>query len=90
MLYEVITVMKDVGHNKELSEAFHKAENRIDWLMKYSPAGIAFVESNGLIMECNEAFADMIGSKNDEAPIGTDLLEYVSADYRLELRNNFV
>ncbi|MFX1520780.1 MAG: PAS domain S-box protein [Promethearchaeota archaeon] len=59
-------VLTDIRKVKELEKELKKSEARYRGLYESSIDGIVSVDLNGRIMECNQAFADMLGYSKQE------------------------
>ncbi len=62
----VVETVKDITGRKELENALKESEERYRGLYNSSIDGIVSLDSEGHIIECNQAFAEMLGYHKDE------------------------
>ena len=77
-------VVRDVMPEKEWAQALREAERRFRWLFDDAPVGIALVDLNGLVNQCNRAFLRMTGSARD-ATLGKPLDTLIAREDRTEV-----
>ncbi|MCK5295434.1 MAG: response regulator [Alphaproteobacteria bacterium] len=59
-------VVRDVVPECNKEQVFHVAERQFSWLFDDAPVGIAFVDIDGTIADCNAAFLRLVSKKRDE------------------------
>ena len=62
----VVEVIKDITERKKLERQLIESEERYRGLYESSIDGIASVDMEGNIVECNQAYADMLGYTKEE------------------------
>ncbi|MFX1466592.1 MAG: PAS domain S-box protein [Promethearchaeota archaeon] len=62
----VVETIKDITGRKELENALKDSEERYRGLYDSSIDGIISLDSEGHIIECNQAFAEMVGYRKEE------------------------
>ncbi|WP_287587158.1 PAS domain S-box protein [Candidatus Borrarchaeum sp.] len=62
----VVEVVKDITKRKNAEEALKESEERYRGLYESSIDGIASLDLKGHIVECNQAFAEMLGYTKEE------------------------
>ncbi|MBT6231152.1 MAG: PAS domain S-box protein [Candidatus Scalindua sp.] len=80
------TLVQEVSERKMAEEALHASEGRLLSLSRATFEGIVF-SKNGVFLDCNEQFADIVGYEPDEL-IGTDGLTLVHPEDRVLARNS--
>ncbi|MGE0116969.1 MAG: PAS domain S-box protein [Dongiaceae bacterium] len=75
------SVVHDLGRERALEAALRSSEQRFQRFFEEAPVGIALVDHNGRLEECNTAFRAMVGGG---APglIGHQLLEFIAEQDR--------
>jgi PAS domain S-box-containing protein len=57
----VVSLVQDITERREAELARRKSESRLSAMIAYSPLGIAFVDGEGRLFECNSALTEMVG-----------------------------
>ncbi len=70
----VLGVVKDVAEQKKIEEALRNSEELYRSVFQNSPMGIFHFNRNGIITDCNNEFAKILGSER-EVLIGFNLLK---------------
>ena len=52
---------------KQADEVLRKSEERYRMIFNYSPLGIVHFHSNGIIVDCNECFLEIIGAPRENS-----------------------
>ena len=60
------SVVRDLSREQAMAAALEESEQRFEQLFAKAPAGIALVDPEGAIQECNDAFARLIGRPAEE------------------------
>ncbi|MBZ0110174.1 MAG: PAS domain S-box protein [Candidatus Scalindua rubra] len=76
----VVGFVRDITERKQAEEAHLSSEKRLSSLSRATFEGIVF-SKNGVFLDCNEQFADMVGYKVEDL-IGIDGLTLVHPDDR--------
>ncbi|MFP4471324.1 MAG: PAS domain S-box protein [Bacteroidales bacterium] len=74
---EVLTVVRDITEPKMTELELRKSEEKYRTIFTNSPVGIFNFDENGIILDCNQNFVDIIGSSR-EMLVGFDILKKVS------------
>lgn len=72
-------VIQDITERKRIRDALVHSEQRMKTLLLNSPIGIAFGDIEGILTECNHAFANMLGYEKNEL-IGRNFRSLSNAD----------
>src|SRR5581483_3235161 len=81
---------RDITAEREAQRALERSEKRYRMLFERNLAGVYICTSDGLITECNPAFARMLGAETPSAIIGDRISKYhVAPAERLELTKMF-
>ncbi|NPA95952.1 MAG: PAS domain S-box protein [Thermodesulfobacteria bacterium] len=75
------SLLRDITTQKELELALSKAEERCRLFFEKSPLGFLCIDRNGVIVDCNERLATLIGIKRDEL-IGLNSLSTANPAFR--------
>ncbi len=70
----LLETIRRAVEKREAAEALRESEQRYRMIFDYSPLGIVHFDQEGVIIECNERYADIIGAPKDVL-IGYNLLE---------------
>jgi len=81
----VVGFVRDITERKQIEEAHYNSQERLRTLSKATFEGIV-LHKNGVFLDCNEQFADIVGYGRDEL-IGIDGLTLVHPDDRALARN---
>ena len=57
----VVSLVRDITDRREAELARRKSESRLSAMIAHSPLGIAFVDGEGRLFECNSALTEMVG-----------------------------
>lgn len=69
-------IMSDITEQKRAEEALKASEERFRLLFQQGPVGILFYDPQGVLVDCNERFANFLGSTRERL-LGLRLLEVV-------------
>ncbi len=69
-----IFILRDITKRKQSEEALQKSEEKYRSIFEHSPLGIFHFDTKGVITDCNENFANIIGS-SQEVLVGFNMLE---------------
>jgi len=75
------SVVHDLGRERALERALFSAEQRFQRFFEEAPVGIALIDHNGRLEECNTAFRTMVGGEV-HGLIGHQLLEFIAEQDR--------
>ncbi|MCH9049560.1 MAG: PAS domain S-box protein [Proteobacteria bacterium] len=78
------SVVRDLSPERELEQDLRLSEQRFQRLFEDAPIGIAILDLDGRITECNRAFGAMAPA-GPPGPVGKSLAELVAEDDRAEL-----
>jgi two-component system cell cycle sensor histidine kinase/response regulator CckA len=78
------SVVRDLSPEREWREALRLSEQRFQRFFEDAPIGIALVEENGQVAECNRAFLGMIGSQLQDI-LGRPLGDLIHRSQRSEV-----
>ncbi|MCH7710908.1 MAG: PAS domain S-box protein, partial [Proteobacteria bacterium] len=78
------SVVRDLTPERELEQDLRLSEQRFQRLFEDAPIGIAILDLDGRITECNRAFGAMAPA-GPPGPVGMPLAELVAEDDRAEL-----
>lgn len=81
-------IIEDITHRKLAEKTLQKSEKRYRSIVENINDGFCIHDFHGNITDCNENFAQMLGSTTEEM-IGTNLDEFSSTEMMLE-KNNVV
>jgi len=70
---------KELLKRKQADKVLRKSEERYRMIFNYSPPGIVHLDKNGLILDCNEAFLEIIGAPK-ESLIGFSMVDSLRDD----------
>lgn len=65
-MQKLIAIIEDVTDKREAEEALRKSEERLKATVSYTSVGIANIALDGHFIDCNPAFASMIGYTRQE------------------------
>jgi PAS domain S-box-containing protein len=65
---------KEALRRKQTDEVLRKSEERYRMIFNYSPLGIVHFDSNGIIVDCNQCFLEIIGAPKEKL-IGFNMTE---------------
>ena len=71
------SVVHDLGRERALEAALRSSEQRFQRFFEDAPIGIALIDHNGRLEECNTAFRGMVGGEA-HGLIGHQLLEFIA------------
>jgi two-component system, cell cycle sensor histidine kinase and response regulator CckA len=74
-------VMHDLTAEREMRQALQASEDRFQRFFEDAPLGIALVDSNGVLKDCNAALAGMLGQTIDVLE-GKNFKNYLADEYR--------
>jgi two-component system, cell cycle sensor histidine kinase and response regulator CckA len=74
---------QDITDRKIALEALRNSEERYRMIFTHSPLGIMHFDQNGVIVDCNEKFAEIIGAPRQEI-LGFTMLEKLKDNTMLE------
>lgn len=77
-------VVKDIIQEQRLEHALKTAELRSNWLFNEAPVGIAFVDIDGTILDCNPYLAGMLKRTVSEV-IGENVTENITRELREDI-----
>jgi len=69
-----LAVVRDISERKLVEQELKKSEERYRMLFKQSPLGIMHFDQNGVIVDCNETFIEIMGSSRKKL-IGFNMLK---------------
>jgi two-component system cell cycle sensor histidine kinase/response regulator CckA len=75
------SVVHDLGRERALEAALRSSEQRFQRFFEDAPIGIALIDHNGRLEECNTAFRAMVGGEA-HGLIGHQLLEFIAEQDR--------
>ncbi|MGH6961346.1 MAG: PAS domain-containing protein, partial [Dongiaceae bacterium] len=75
------SVVHDLGRERALERALRSAEQRFQRFFEEAPVGIALIDHNGRLEECNTAFRSMVAGEV-HGLIGHQLLEFIAEQDR--------
>ena len=78
------SVVRDLSPERELEQDLRHSEQRFQRLFEDAPIGIAILDLDGRITECNRAFG-AVAPAGPPGPVGATLAELVAEDDRAEL-----
>ena len=78
------SVVRDLTPEREWQEALRLSEQRFQRFFEDAPIGIALVDHQGLLAECNRSFVSMIGHSLPEL-LGRSIAGLLKADRRAEV-----
>jgi two-component system, cell cycle sensor histidine kinase and response regulator CckA len=70
------SVVHDLGRERALEAALRSSEQRFQRFFEEAPVGIALIDHNGRLEECNAAFRAVIGGDDGDL-IGRQLLDFI-------------
>jgi two-component system cell cycle sensor histidine kinase/response regulator CckA len=74
-------VVRHLTEESSLSGALAQAQRRFDHFFGHAPVGVALVDAEGQVIECNKVVRGLTG-RDDGVPAGTDLLELIHEESR--------
>lgn len=75
----VVEVVLEITQRRRMEEALRQSEERYRQIFAHSPLGILHFDPNGVIVDCNDKLAEIMGSSR-EALLGFNLLKEVRDD----------
>jgi PAS domain S-box-containing protein len=85
---ELVHAIRQAAERKSAQERIEESEERYRNLFELAPDAIALVDLKGIIVECNEASADLYGYSSKEELIGKNALDFAAKkDYQRALEN---
>ncbi len=82
----VVIIARDCSERKQSETLLRQSEEKYKSIFENSPLGILHFDRNGIVTECNECLADIMGSSRT-AIIGLKLLELPSKELVNGIRN---
>ncbi|MGH6930918.1 MAG: PAS domain S-box protein [Dongiaceae bacterium] len=80
------SVVYDLGRERALEAALRTSEQRFQRFFEQAPVGIALIDRDNRIEECNTAFRAMMGAESGDL-IGRQLLDFIAEQDRLPVTN---
>lgn len=62
----VIGIARDITKKKQTEEALQKSEERFRTVFEFAPLGIAIANSQGMLLQTNQAFQEILGYTQEE------------------------
>jgi two-component system cell cycle sensor histidine kinase/response regulator CckA len=78
------SVVRDLTPERDWREALHRSEQRFQSFFEDAPIGIALIDDDGTLAECNDAFLTMIG-RPSRSILGCPLAELFSPGERTSI-----
>ncbi len=82
------SVVRDLTPEREMEEALRQSEQKFQRLFEDAPVGIALLNLDGRINQCNRGFLRQFAAHSEADVVGRDLAGLVSAEARGELLGN--
>ena len=82
----VVIIARDCTERKQAESALRQNEEKYKSIFESSPLGILHFDRNGVVTECNESLASIMGTSR-ESILGLKLLELPSQDLADGIRN---
>ncbi|MHA1536741.1 MAG: PAS domain S-box protein [Alphaproteobacteria bacterium] len=79
------SVVRDLTPERKMEEALRQSEQKFERLFEDAPVGIALLDLDGRINQCNRGFRRQFSGSSEADVIGRDLAGLVSAEARGEL-----
>ena len=79
------SVVRDLTPEREMEEALRQSEQKFQRLFEDAPVGIALLDLDGRINQCNRGFRRQFAAHAEADVVGSDLAALVSAEGRGEL-----
>lgn len=77
-------LVRDLTAERESAEALSESEQRFRRFFEEAPVGIVLLDSEGKVIECSAAFADMVHGEHGNMT-GREFTEFVGGDNRAEV-----
>jgi PAS domain S-box-containing protein len=74
---EIIMVIRNVTQRIHMEKILKRSEEKYRMLFQDSPLGVINFDENGIILECNDKYAEIIGSTREKL-IGFDMLKSIN------------
>jgi PAS domain S-box-containing protein len=62
----IVGVIQDITERKQTEEALRESEERFRMIFDHSPLGLVHFDQNGVIVECNQRFIQIMGSSKEK------------------------
>ncbi len=79
------SVVRDLTPEREMEEALRQSEQKFQRLFEDAPVGIALLDLDGRINQCNKGFRRQFAARSEADVVGRDLAGLVSTEARGEL-----
>lgn len=71
------SIIRDLSAEQEWQLAFQASERRFKRFFEFSPIGIALIDLDSRISECNQAFQNMCGEQSDQELLQKSIFDFI-------------
>ncbi len=71
--------LRDITGRRQVEKKMHSVEQKYRRLIELTDTGYVIIDSQGMVLDANQRYADLTGSRNLEEIIGHSVLEWTAA-----------